>query len=112
MCFYDQYVYQCGDFKWGPARERCTREYRTGEVCGMKLVLESLAVDEKCRICQSLDAKHRRKAREQERIDRWKRDNGKGRKASIDASEEIMKDLDRDIAKLMKERCDMQMKLN
>jgi hypothetical protein len=112
MCFFDQQIYQCGDFKWGPFRQHCAKEYRTGETCGMKLVMQNIHVHTKCRICDKLEVKYNRKAKEEDRIRRWKREGGKHRKASIEASEDIIEGLNRDIAKLMQERRDRQNKLN
>ncbi|KAH7240379.1 uncharacterized protein BKA55DRAFT_119558 [Fusarium redolens] len=34
MCFYDLVVWKCGYWRWGKFRERCHKEYRTGETCG------------------------------------------------------------------------------
>ncbi len=112
MCFYDQQIYQCGDFKWGPFRQHCAKEYRTGETCGMKLVMQNIHVHQKCRICEKLEIKVGRKQKEEDRIRRWKKEGGKHRKASIEASEDIIDGLNRDIAKLMQERHDRQNKLN
>src|SRR5277367_2591693 len=112
MCFFDQYVYGCGDFHWGPFRQHCAKEYRTGETCGMKLVMQNIRVFTKCRICDKLEVKYNRKAKEEDRIKRWKREGGKHRKAYIEASENIIESLNRDIAKLMQERRDRQNKLN
>jgi len=106
MCFFDQYIYQCGDFKWGPFRQHCAKEYRTGETCGMKLVMQNIPLRNKCRICDKLEVKYNRKAKEEDRIRRWNKESNKHRKASIEASEDIIEGLNRDIAKLYQERRD------
>jgi hypothetical protein len=111
MCFFDQYLYGCGDFSWGPFRQHCAKEYRTGETCGMKLVMQIIHMYRKCRICDKLEVKYN-KAKEEDRIRRWKREGAKHRKASIVASEDIIAGLDRDIAKLSQERRDRQNKLD
>jgi hypothetical protein len=49
MCFYEQYVYACRDWKWGNFRQHCQAEYRTGETCGMKMVYQALGLPEKCK---------------------------------------------------------------
>lgn len=108
MCFFDQQVYQCGDFKWGPFRLHCAKEYRTGETCGMKLVMNNIYVSEKCKICYKLDVKYDRKAKEEERIRLWQVEGVQKRNASIEASRKIIKRLNRDIAKLTQERHDMR----
>jgi hypothetical protein len=113
MCFFDQHIYQCGDFKWGNFRQQCTKECRTGEVCSIKLVLKNVQLDQECKICKTLNTKHRRKAKEEENIARWKREQSYIRRtASIEASEKIIDELDQAIAKLMEERSYRQKKLN
>jgi len=112
MCFFDQYIYQCGDFRWGPFRLHCAKEYRAGETCGMKLVMQNIHTHSKCRICNKLEVKYGRKAKEEDRIKRWKSEGGEHRKASIDASQDIIDGLNRDIAKLMLERRDALNKLD
>lgn len=71
MCFYDQYVYQCKDYKWGNFRVHCNKEYRTGETCGMKLVHDTHQLVDKCKPCQAIDKKLRRIAKEEENLARW-----------------------------------------
>jgi hypothetical protein len=75
MCFYDQEIYQCGDFKWGLFRQKCAsaKALPNGENCGMKLVMENVHVHTKCRICNKLEAKYNRSAKE-DRIRRLKRE--------------------------------------
>ena len=78
----------------------------------MKLVMSNIHVTTKCRICDKLEVKYNRKTKEEDRIRRWKREGGRHRTASIEASEDIIDGLNRDIAKLMQERRDRQNKLN
>lgn len=68
MCFYDQYIYHCGDFEWGQLRLHCRREYRTWETCGMKLVMEHKPLGRSCQKCQFLKTKYSLKAEEDENI--------------------------------------------
>lgn len=103
MCFYDQHRFACGDYKWGHFRQHCNREYRTGETCGSKLVMSTLPVGQKCRICDKLDTKNRRRAQEIERIKRWKREGSKF-SASIERSEGIVEQLEYEIGNLEAER--------
>ncbi|PVH79408.1 hypothetical protein DL98DRAFT_655500 [Cadophora sp. DSE1049] len=67
MCFYDSYVMACGCEKWGHFRRHCSKEYRTGETCGMKLVMNRYQSTENCKICTKIDVKERsiRKAEEE-----------------------------------------------
>ena len=74
MCFFDQNVYVCGDWTWGPFRQHCNREYRTGEACGMKLIMTTHRVGEKCKICEKIDSKRRRSVAEFKRIQCWKQE--------------------------------------
>ena len=103
MCFYDQRKFQCGDFKWDNFRQHCNREYRTGETCGTKLVMQTLHVRGICKHCEKFETKKRRRAAEIERITRWRKD---GRKfaASIEKSEDSIQTLEREMRGLMNER--------
>ncbi|KAF1809748.1 hypothetical protein P152DRAFT_461135 [Eremomyces bilateralis CBS 781.70] len=102
MCFYEQIVYGCGDFKWGHFRQHCNREYRIGEVCGMKLVYQSAQENHLCKVCEKLNTKYRRRQTECERIERWQREGS--RQASIEKSMELIYQLDREIQTLLAER--------
>lgn len=103
MCFYDQHRFQCGDWKWGHFRQHCNREYRIGETCGMKLVMTTLPVQQKCKLCEKIDTKKRRRDAECTRIQRWQADGGKFR-ASIEKSMSQVQTLDMEIYTLTSER--------
>lgn len=110
MCFFDQTLYRCGDYKWGTFRQHCAKEYRTGETCGMKLVMNCNEDRSKnCRICDKIVTKLSRRQKEVDRIKRWKSE--RNRKASIEASEDIINDLDREIRTLEEERLDRRNRL-
>ncbi|KAJ5040878.1 uncharacterized protein L3040_005437 [Drepanopeziza brunnea f. sp. 'multigermtubi'] len=72
MCFYDSYVMACNCGKWGHFRQHCSKEYRTGETCGMKLVMNRYSKPEKCKICTKIDTKQRGIVKEEDKIRRWK----------------------------------------
>lgn len=108
MCFFDQHRFACGDWRWGNFRQHCTREYRTGETCGMKLIMTTNHLPQKCKLCEKIDTKHRRRAAEHEKIVRWKREGGKF-SASIDKAADAMKALEKEITDLMSERTKRQM---
>ena len=74
-----------------------------GETCGIKLVMTTSNLDQKCRICDKIDTKQRRRAAEKDRINRWRREGGKF-KASIERSEEIVYQLERELMDLTNER--------
>lgn len=104
MCFFDQIVFSCEDWKWDRFRGHCNREYRTGETCGMKLLHNSIKINgEKCKICQKLDAKRRRREDQISKINRWQREGGK-LKASIEKATETVEELNREIGQLEAER--------
>ncbi|KAI5807951.1 hypothetical protein DFH27DRAFT_289039 [Peziza echinospora] len=71
MCFYDQQIYACGDYKWCRFRAHCAREYRTGETCGMKLIYETTRTSGKCQMCKKKDVTLRKIAMASERVQRW-----------------------------------------
>ena len=74
-----------------------------GETCGMKLIMQTCGLDQKCRICDKIDTKQRRRAAEKDRISRWKREGGRF-KASIEKSEDIIHQLERELLDLTNER--------
>ena len=103
MCFYDQNIFACGDYKWGNFRQHCNKEYRSGETCGMKLVMQTYPIREKCRICLKIETKQRRIEGELDRIRRWRREGSKF-KASIEKSEQIVRELERERSDLINDR--------
>lgn len=106
MCFYDQYQMVCGDYKWGHFRQHCSKEYRTGETCGMKLPMNTHRKSEKCKTCTKIEVKWGRIRKEQDRINRWIKEEQRGhqRKASIEASEQTIQQLEDEIAQLNYDR--------
>lgn len=105
MCFYDQYIYSsCGDWKWANFRAHCPREHRTGETCGMKLVHSTSYTPGKCRFCDKIDIKLRKRAFEVERVDRWRKDQRNCRTASMQKSEEVIRELEAQIDELVGKR--------
>lgn len=111
MCFFDQQVFACGDYKWGQFRQHCAKEYRTGETCGMKLVMQTQHVRTKCRTCEKIDIKYGRLEKEEEKIRRWEKEGAKHRKASIEKAKDEIEELYRAIEKLEKERQDRNRRL-
>jgi hypothetical protein len=107
MCFYDQFQMACGDYKWGHFRQHCSKEYRTGETCGMKLAMNTYRKVEKCKTCTKIDTKVGRVRKEQERIHRWNKEqlqHGSQRQASIEAAEQTIETLEYEISQLEYER--------
>ena len=103
MCFFDQHRFACGDWKWGQFRQQCNKEYRRGETCGMKLIMSTLPVGQKCAICTKIDTKIRRRMAEVEKIKRWQREGNKFPR-SVEVAYDAIDDLDKEIAKLKRDR--------
>lgn len=74
-----------------------------GETCGMKFVNTTHNLRERCKVCEKIDTKKRRRAAEAEKINRWTRDGGKLR-ASIEKSWEEIRKLDAEILELEQKR--------
>ena len=69
----------------------------------MKLIMQTVPVGQKCKLCDKIDTKQRRRAAEMDRIGRWQREGSKFR-ASIDRSYDMIKVLEREIYDLGCER--------
>ena len=103
MCFYHQYRFTCRHWKWGNFRMYCSQEYPVGETCGIKLVMQSMDIDQKCRLCDKIDTKQRRRNAEKDRINRWRKEGGKFT-ASIERSLDIVAQIERELLELYQER--------
>ena len=69
----------------------------------MKLIMQTVPVGQKCKLCEKIDTKQRRRAAEVERINRWQREGGKF-SASIERSYDMIKTLEGEIYDLSCER--------
>ena len=105
MCFYEQYVYACRDWKWGNFKQHCQAEYRTGETCGMKMIYHSQPLQDKCKICLKIEAKQRRRAKHVEDYNRWNQDKRRFQ-ASMEKALSDIKALENDISLLVREKND------
>jgi len=85
----------CNCFKWSHFRQHCSKEYRTGETCGMKLVMQTYEVKDKCKLCTKIDTKKRMIRKEQDRIKRWRHESG--RRASIEKAEDEIQRLETEV---------------
>lgn len=65
--------------------------------------MSTLANSQKCRICDKIETKQRRRSAELDRISRWRREGSKFR-ASIERSEDIVDQLEHELADLVSER--------
>lgn len=57
----------------------------------------------KCRLCEKIETKYRRRSVEMERLERWRREGGT-LVASMTKSQNIIKELDKEIRQLQHER--------
>lgn len=103
MCYYENYVWECQDFKWGNFRQKCHAEYRMGETCGgPKLVYDTYRLQGKCPMCQAIDKKVRRYEKARSDYTRWV--NDPQRQASAAKALEDMNALYQDIQKMTADR--------
>lgn len=65
--------------------------------------MQTVSVAQKCKLCEKIDTKMRRRAAELERIKRWQQEGAKFR-ASIDRSLDVIRGLDSEIYELSCER--------
>lgn len=77
MCYFDQIQWSCGFWRWGPFRERCTKEYRTGETCGLRFLYETQYESEICKLCRDIEKKHEKYNRFEADILRWQREGNR-----------------------------------
>ncbi|CAI4220111.1 unnamed protein product [Parascedosporium putredinis] len=86
MCYFDQIRWKCGYWRWGPFRQQCIKESRTGETCGLKLINQVYDHEDKCKLCYDIDKKVRRIAKMSRDIERWQ---GEGnRTATIERTQD------------------------
>jgi hypothetical protein len=70
MCFYDLIVWNCDYWRWGKFRERCHKEERAGETCGMKLIFERRNQQTNCSLYNQITKKNNTIKRTVERMAR------------------------------------------
>ncbi|SPO04735.1 uncharacterized protein DNG_07420 [Cephalotrichum gorgonifer] len=85
MCYFDQKRWKCGYWRWGQFRRQCPKEYRTGETCGLKLVMNTFDEAKQCRLCDDIDKKTRRLSKMATDMSRWRREGN--RSATIERTE-------------------------
>ncbi|TPX13655.1 uncharacterized protein E0L32_005858 [Thyridium curvatum] len=98
MCYYEQTRWRCGYWRWGNFRQQCTKEYRTGETCGLKLVYDTMYNNSKCKLCEQMEKKERRWTKMAQDLERWRREGN--RRATIEKTEGDMQDLRHQINKI------------
>lgn len=85
MCFFERIQFKCGSWKWGKFRERCNKENRIGETCGLKLVFSIHNETGVCGACTKIAKKRRRIRKMTGDIKRW-REQG-NRPATVEKTE-------------------------
>ena len=102
MCYYDNFRYQCNDWKWGNFRQHCQQEYRTGETCGMKIIYQTIPLAEKCALCEKIERKNRRYEKAKADWQRWSSDPS--RSASSAKAWDDMHNLKQEILALVQQK--------
>jgi hypothetical protein len=74
-----------------------------GETCGMKLINNTENIGAQCKLCDKIETKYRRLNAEIERLSRWRREGGV-LKASMERSQNQIKDLEQEIRRLEHDR--------
>ena len=107
MCFFDQKVFQCGDWKWGSRREACPKAPAAGDSCGIKLIMNSQYTSELCSICRNIETKRRRIRRLEANVKRWS-ENAQSWKASIEIAKQDIRSIDAQCRELDMRRASRQ----
>ncbi len=106
MCYFDQTRWTCGYWKWGNFRQQCTKEYRTGETCGLKLVYDTAYSNEPCKLCEQMTKKERRLTKMKNDIQRWTYEGN--RKATIEKTQDDIDDIKVQIERIQKEHLERE----
>ncbi|KAL7920286.1 hypothetical protein ACQKWADRAFT_299027 [Trichoderma austrokoningii] len=77
MCYFEQTRWSCGYWRWGHFRQQCNKEYRMGETCGLKLVYETKAELDVCKLCHDTEKKQRRYDKMYRDVERWKKEGNR-----------------------------------
>ncbi|WXC44358.1 hypothetical protein QX201_004093 [Fusarium graminearum] len=101
MCYYDQIRWTCGYWRWSYFRQHCTKEYRVGETCGLKLVYETKFEPGLCRLCCQTEKKQSRYAGLSQDLERWGGDTN--RTAAIEQARLQMEEVADQIHRMRKQ---------
>ncbi|KAE8405194.1 hypothetical protein BDV37DRAFT_246011 [Aspergillus pseudonomiae] len=77
----------------------------------MRLVNMTEFESAQCRLCEKIETKYRRRSAEMERLNRWKRE-GSTLVASMDRSQKLISELEKEIRQLQRERDDRRKALS
>ncbi|KAI1318026.1 hypothetical protein F5Y16DRAFT_392364 [Xylariaceae sp. FL0255] len=98
MCFFDQICWSCGNWRWGSFREKCIREHRTGETCGLKFVYNTTRKVDVCKLCKGIAKKQRKYNKFESDVSRWLTETN--RTATIEKAQKDMFDINRAINRM------------
>lgn len=110
MCFYEQFVYQCRDWKWGSFRQHCQAGYGAGDACGIGMVWKATPLPEKCELCIKIEGKERRRAKHVDDYNRWRK-QPRRYQASIEKAIQDIKALEHEINNLRFEKHDCYLRI-
>ncbi|KAH8587500.1 hypothetical protein B0O99DRAFT_397544 [Bisporella sp. PMI_857] len=71
MCYFDQELYTCNDWKWSSFRQPCSKACCVSETCSTKLIMKTRYISHKCKTCKQIEAKKRRIRKLDDNIKRW-----------------------------------------
>ncbi|KAL7622150.1 hypothetical protein AAE478_007652 [Parahypoxylon ruwenzoriense] len=106
MCYFEQTRWTCGYWRWGHFRQQCTKEYRTGETCGLKLVYCTNQETDSCKLCKDIEKKQRKFNKLQSDIYRWQREGN--RTATIEKAQKDMGEVDEAIHNMLQQHHNRQ----
>ncbi len=110
MCYFDQTRWACGYWKWGNFRQQCTKEYRTGETCGLKLVYDTYYNDGRCKLCEQIEKKERRLNKMVTDIDRWQHEGN--RTATIEKTQDDITEIQEQIQRIWRDHQEREHRMN
>ncbi|KAH6667695.1 hypothetical protein B0J14DRAFT_601232 [Halenospora varia] len=107
MCYFDQELFTCNDWKWCSFSQPCSKACRGGETCSVRLIMATRYVSQKCNLCKQIEVKRRRISKLDDNIRRWSAEPERWR-ASIERSKDDIRHLhdqiiQREMARSMKQ---------
>ncbi|KAI1452777.1 hypothetical protein F4805DRAFT_446077 [Annulohypoxylon moriforme] len=106
MCYFEQTRWSCGYWRWGHFRQQCTKEYRTGETCGLKLVYSTTQEHDTCKLCKDIEKKQRKYTKLANDILRWEREGN--RTATIEKAQRDIGEVDEAIQHMLQQHHNRQ----
>ncbi|KAJ2890467.1 hypothetical protein MKZ38_001851 [Zalerion maritima] len=110
MCYFEQTRWSCGYWKWGHFRQQCNKEYRMGETCGLKLVWETIYLQNPCKLCDDIAKKRRRIDKLEMDIARWQSEGN--RRATIEKASADWQDIQNQISRMWDQHMERTQRLS